>query len=368
MIWWKSVPGQFGLGMGTIVVGPESAGSDPGPICYGRGGKHPTVTDADLVLGYLNPDYFLGGQMQLDADGARRGIEMHVGEPLGLDAVAAAWGIHEVVNHQMAQAARVISIGKGKDPRHFAFVPFGGAGPVHGARLSRMLGCPRIVFPKGAGVESAIGLLMAEPAFDLARTHIMTLAAENLSAINTVYRELRGQGAQQLEACRVDGEFRFSRSADMRFVGQGYELNVPLPAGDYGAEDLPVLRDAFFAVYAATYGDRGFDRNDPVEVVHWRLTAACGMPTLSAVAIEPGDGDAHGALKGHRPAYFPETDGYTDCPVYDRYALRAGDALDGPVIIEERESTVVIPPASRAVVDPHGNIVVDLESEDESAS
>ncbi len=205
---------------------------------------------------------------------------------------------------------------------------------------------------------------MAEPAFDLARTHIMTLMGENLPAINAVYRDLTAQGTRQLEACRVDGDFRFTRSADMRFVGQGYELNVPLPSGDYGAEDLPTLRDAFFAVYAATYGDRGFDRNDAVEVVHWRLTAACDMPTLSAAAIERGDGDARRALKGHRPAYFPETGGYTDCPVYDRYALRAGDGLDGPVIIEERESTVVIPPASRAAVDEHGNIVVDLESED----
>ncbi len=191
----------------------------------------------------------------------------------------------------------------------------------------------------------------------------MALTAENLPAITAVYRDLATQGTQQLEACRVDGNYRFSRSADMRFAGQGYELNVPLPPGDYGSEDLSTLRDAFFNVYAATYGDRGFDRNDPVEVVHWRLTAACGMPTLSAAVIEPGDGDARGALKGYRPAYFPETDGYTDCPVYDRYALGSGDVLDGPVIIEERESTVIIPPASRAVVDRHGNIVVDLESE-----
>ncbi|MSP66563.1 MAG: hydantoinase/oxoprolinase family protein [Alphaproteobacteria bacterium] len=348
--------------MGTIVVGPQSAGSVPGPICYGRGGARPTVTDADLVLGYLNPDYFLGGEMRLNVEAARRGIVAGVGAALGMDAVAAAWGIHEVVTSQMAQAARVVSVGRGKDPRHFALIPFGGAGPVHGARLARMLGCPRVVFPKDAGVESAIGLLMAEPSFDLARTLIVRLEAAALPAVNALYRELEAAGAAQLDACRVDGRHRLARSADMRFAGQGYEINVPLPGSTYGADDVARLRDAFFREYATAYGDRAFDRRDAVEVVHWRLTASVAIPPLSLAPLPAGDGSAKEAAKGTRPVYFPEAGGFTDCPVYDRYALRAGDTLAGPAVIEERESTVVVLPGSRARVDAAGNIVVDLDS------
>ena len=348
--------------MGAIAVGPESAGSDPGPICYGRGGTLPTVTDADLVLGYLNADYFLGGQMQLDLDGARAGIATHVAKPLGLDVVAAAWGIHEVVTATMAQAARVVSVSMGKDPRQFAFIPFGGAGPVHGARLARMLGCPRIVFPHGAGVESAIGLLMAEPAFDLARTRITVLDPKTMGTVNTIYRELETQGRKQLAACGIRSGGRDRRSADMRFAGQGYEISVDLPAGPYAAGDVTKLRDAFFDAYAATYGDRAFNRADAVELVHFRMTASSPVTPMALSGVADGNGSAEAALKGHRSVYFPETLGFVDCPVYDRYLLRAGDRFDGPALVEERESTVVIIPGSRARVDRDGNIVVDLDA------
>ena len=347
--------------MGAIVVGPESAGSDPGPICYGRGGAKSTVTDADLVLGYLNPDYFLGGRMPLDANGARSGIEAQLANPLGIDTVAAAWGVYEVANSQMAHAARIVSVGRGKDPRHFAFIPFGGAGPVHGARLARMLGCRRVVFPMGAGAMSAIGLLMAEAAFDLARTQIMTIDESNLATFNALYRELEAQAQLDLEACGADGARVFRRSADMRFAGQGYEINVPLPTVDYQPGDATGLKDAFFEVYTRTYGDREFDHNDLVEGVNWRLSASGGRPPFEFAQLENRIGMTGDAAKGNRPVYFPETDGFSDCPVYDRYALRAEDALSGPAIVEERESTVVIPPESHAFVDPSGNIIVDLD-------
>lgn len=348
--------------MGTIVVGPESAGARPGPICYCRGGTRSTVTDADLVLGYLNPEYFLGGRMRLDSEGARRGIRETIGKPLGLDAVEAAWGIYEVVTTHMSRATRVVSVGKGKDPRQFAFIPFGGAGPMHGARLARLLGCGRIVFPKGAGVTSAIGLLMAEPAFDLARTHVTRLTTDCLPTVNRLYREMEEQGEALLKACRVDGKFRLSRSADVRFLGQGYEITVPLPSGVYHESDLPKLRQAFFRAYGATYGDRAYDPAAPVEVVHWRVTAACDTPQVRFEELTRGTGKVTGALKGHRPVYFPETKGFTNCPVYDRYALRTGDVVDGPAVVEERESTVVLLPDSRGTVDRVGNIIVDLSA------
>ena len=346
--------------MGAIAVGPQSAGSDPGPVCYGRGGTQPTVTDADLVLGYLNADYFLGGEMRLDADAAKHSIDAHVGRELGLDSTAAAWGIHEVVTATMAQAARVVSVSKGKDPRDFAFIPFGGAGPVHGARLARMLGCRRIVFPHGAGVESAIGLLMAEPAFDLARTRITVLDGATIPAINSIYRELEAQGKQQLAACGIRSGARYRRSADMRFSGQGYEIAVDLPDGPYAAADVARLRDAFFDAYAASYGDRAFDRADAVELVHFRIAASGPVAPMALQSLPARDASAADARKGHRRVYFPEANGFTDCPVYDRYQLRAGDRFDGPALVEERESTVVIIPHSQAHVDRDGNIIVDL--------
>lgn len=346
--------------MAAIAVGPESAGSDPGPICYGRGGIKPTVTDADLVLGYLNPDYFLGGEMRLDVAAAMRGIDMHIGRALRLTTTAAAWGIHEVVTASMAQAARVVSVSKGKDPRDFAFIPFGGAGPVHGARLARMLGCKRIVFPHGAGVESAIGLLMAEPVFDLARTRITQLDGKTIPTINSIYRALEGDGKKQLHACGIRGGARYRRSADMRFTGQGYEISVDLPDGPYTSRDVAPLRDAFFDAYAAAYGDRAFNRLDTVELVHFRLTASSAVPTMELKSLAEGDGSATEAMKGHRSVYFPETSGYTDCPIYDRYQLRAGDRFTGPALVEDRESTVVVVPDSVAHVDRNGNIIVDL--------
>jgi N-methylhydantoinase A len=348
------------VAMGAIAVGPESASSEPGPICYGRGGTRPTVTDADLVLGYLNADYFLGGKMRLDTGGAHAGIDTHVGKPLGLDTVAAAWGIHEVVTANMAQAARVVSVSKGKDPRDFVLVPFGGAGPVHGARLARMLGCPRIVFPHGAGVESAIGLLMAEPAFDLARTRITALDPASIATINAIFRELEGQGKAQLKACGIASGARYTRAADMRFRGQGYEIGVDLPDGPYRAADIERLRDAFFAAYAAAYGDRAFDRAEPVELVHFRLTAGGPATSMQLHPVGASNEPVERARKGTRAVYFPETSGFCECPVYDRYKLAAGHRFEGPAVVEERESTVVILPGSRAEVDRDGNIVVDL--------
>ena len=347
--------------LGTIKVGPQSAGSLPGPICYGRGGDRPTVTDADLVLGYLNADNFLGGQMRLDPVGAREGIAEHVARPLGIGVEAAAWGIHEVVTAQMAQAARVVSVGKGKDPRNFAFVPFGGAGPVHGMRLASMLECRRVIFPHGAGVMSAIGLLMAEPAFDLVRTRVVRLETEQLATINTLFAELAASGQRQLEGCAISGNVRMTYSCDMRFAGQGYEISVALPPAPYKPADLEALKTAFFTTYTATYGDRSFNRADAIDAVHWRLTAVVTTARdVRFASLAAGDGSALQALRGKRPIYLPEEGGFVHCPVYDRYALLAKDVIVGPAIVEERESTVVLIPGSRAHVDAHGNIVADI--------
>ena len=348
---------------GVIVIGPESAGSVPGPVCYGRGGRLPTVTDADLVLGYLNADYFLGGEMRLDVAAARAAIDEHVARPLGIDVMEATWGMHEIVTAQMAQAARAVTISCGKDPRQFALVSFGGAGPVHGARLARMLGCPKLVFPRAAGVESALGLLMAETSLDLARTQVLTLGADVLDQVNALLADLQARSRQQLtESGVVPERQRFAASCDMRFAGQGYEIAVDLPPFPYAATDLPALRDAFFAAYARAYGDRTFERDWPVVGVHWRLRATASGETLTLADMPPRAGTSDRARKGDRQVWFPETGGFVACPVFDRYALGAGDVIQGAAIIEERESTIVLPPGSTTRVDPHGNLVSELET------
>ena len=347
--------------LGGISIGPESAGSVPGPVCYGRGGKRPTVTDADLTLGYLNPAYFLGGEMSLDAAGAKEAIEREIAQPLGLDTMQAAWGIHEIVTQQMAQAARAVTISCGKDPRSFALVPFGGAGPVHGARLARMLGCPKVVFPRAAGVESAVGLLMAETSLDLARTQVMTLDEAAIPTLNALFADLEARAREQMERSGVVTERqRFTASCDMRFAGQGYEIAVDLPPYPYTAADLPALREAFFEAYARSYGARSFETGWDVVGVHWRLRATAIGSVLTMEDLERLDGDVSRAVKGVRQVWFPETDGFTDCTVYDRYRLSAGDVVPGPAIVEERESTIVLPPDSTTRVDPHGNLVTEL--------
>lgn len=347
--------------LGTIAVGPESAGSSPGPACYGRGGDRATVTDADLVLGYLNPDYFLGGEMSLDADAARAAIERDVARPLGLEAMEAAWGIHEIVTAQMAQAARAVTINRGKDPRLFALVPFGGAGPVHGARLALMLGCPKVVFPRAAGVESAVGLLMAETSLDLARTQVVDLEDRSIDAINALYDDLIAAAQAQLSGSGVaEDKQRLTASCDMRFAGQGYEIAVDLPPPPYAKTDVAALRAAFHDAYAQTYGNRTFDPGWKITAVHWRLRATAVGKTLTMDDLPAQTGGVERALRGARQVWFPETGGFTECAVYDRYRFGPGDAFFGPAIVEERESTIVLPPSSETAVDAHGNLVTTL--------
>jgi len=342
--------------MGAIAVGPESAGSFPGPICYNLGGLRPTVTDANVVLGYINPDYFLGGKMSLNAEAAHSGIREFIADPLGIDVASAAWGIYEVVTSNMAQAARVVSIGKGKDPRDFVLVPFGGAGPLHAIRLGLGLGCKKVLFPAGAGVASAIGLLMADPAFDLAQTSVLTLEPKNLDLINQIFEGLVKQANDQLELSEITGEYRISRSCDMRFVGQGYEINVPLPKGPYKLDDMEYLRKAFFDVYSTTYGDRTIDTFSEIAGVHWRVNAVIEREPFSFALTKVGIQ----SLKGSRSVFFPEAGGFVNCPVHDRYSLGSGDIIHGPAIIEERESTIVLIPGSSAVADKYSNIMVTI--------
>jgi N-methylhydantoinase A len=343
--------------LGVIAVGPESASSVPGPVCYGRGGAEPTVTDANVVLGYINPDYFAGGSLRLKPRVAARAIEEKVARPLGMALADAAWGIHAIVNTNMELATRVVSIERGRDPRNLTFVAFGGSGPVHGCRLAQALGIPRVILPAAAGVTAAIGLLAAEVRFDVARTYVRRLDAVDPARLGRMYAEMAQQAMEVVRESAVAGEIAVMRSADARYVGQGYELTVPVPPGELDAGALIRVRAAFDQVYAARYGYA--NAREPVEVVTWKLSAAGGSARIALAKAQTEDGGR--AMKGERRAYFPEARGYVDTPVYDRYALAAGARLTGPAIVEERESTTVLPPGATASVDEYANLIVEVE-------
>jgi N-methylhydantoinase A len=345
--------------LGLLKIGPESAGSDPGPVCYGLGGAQPTVTDADLVLGYLDPDYFLGGRMTLDAQAARRAIGTQIAKPLGLSTVEAAWGIHQLVNENMANAARVHVVERGKNPRALPVIAFGGAGPVHGYRVAELTGCPGLILPPSAGVTSALGFLVAPLAFDFVQSHYSHLDNLDWDYLNRMFSDLERQGTELLtESGAAPEEITHTRSVDIRYIGQGHEVRVPVAGGVLGPDDTRTLQHSFDRVYRSLYGRSGPDVG--LEALTWRVISAGPAPTMNRVTPDGGCRDG-AAFKGNRPAYFPEFGDFEDTPVYDRYLLREGDQIEGPAIIEERESTAVIGPGGQLRVDCGLNLVVTLE-------
>jgi N-methylhydantoinase A len=343
---------------GVIRVGPDSAGAAPGPICYGLGGTEPTVTDANLILGYLNPDYFLGGRMRLDVEGAGRGIDAHVARPLGLGVAEAAWGIHQIVTTNMELATRVVSIERGYDPRRLALAAFGGSGPVHGCRLAQALGIPRVILPAAAGVTSAIGLLTAEVRFDLSRSYVRRLDAVDPAYLARILDEMGAQGTAVVREAGVAGTVSLARTADMRYVGQGYELSVPISDGPIDGRALAALRGDFDRVYAHRYGYS--DAQAAVELVTVAVTVTGAGPDVRLPEQPPDIRDATAARKPDRAVYFPETRGHIRCAIYDRARLPVGARIEGPAVVEEPESTSVLPPGTTTEVDPWANLLVTL--------
>lgn len=343
--------------LGLLKVGPDSAGADPGPACYGRAGTEPTVTDADLLLGYLDPEFFLGGRLRLDREAAERAIALKVAQPLGMSAVRAAWGIHQLVNEGMASAARVHAIERGKDPRSLPLFAFGGAGPGHGFGVARVLHSPRLIVPFGAGVTSAFGFLTAPLAFDFVRSFVAVLDSVDWQRVNAILDDMTAQGQAILARSGVAAEeHQFTRQADVRYVGQGHEIRIDLPAGPLGAEHLLAVRETFEGVYRSLFGRTG--PNVALEAVSWRVIASGPRPSVKLSSWSPRGGSS--ALKGQRLAYFPEWQEHRRVNVYDRYVLAPGTALNGPAIIEERESTTVVGPEARFEVDAARNLIIWL--------
>lgn len=344
--------------MGLLKVGPDSAGADPGPVCYNLGGRAPTVTDADLVLGYLDAGFFLGGRMRLDRAAAERAVTEQIAAPLGLDVQQAAWGIHRVVNENMAAAARIHGIERGRDLRRYPLFAFGGAGPVHCWHVARILRVPRIILPFGAGAMSAYGLLSAPLAFDFVRTGRWRLDAADWDAVNRLFAEMEDEGRRILQAAGVGGaDIRVSRIAEMRYAGQGHEVEAAIPPGRLTPTSLATITDAFEAAYRSLY--HRLPQGVPIEALNWRITVAGPPPELALAAASPGAG---AIVKGRRAAWFAETGRFVDTPVFDRYSLAPGTELDGPAIVEERESTAVIGPGGRCRVDAGLALVVDMPS------
>jgi N-methylhydantoinase A len=347
--------------LGLLKVGPDSAGADPGPACYGRGGRQSTVTDADLVLGYLDPDYFLGGRMALDVGAAREAIQRDVAEPLGLEVLHAAWGIHQIVNENMAGAARIHAIERGKDPRQYPLFAFGGAGPVHAHRVAQILQAPRLVVPFGAGVTSTIGFLAAPLAFDFVRSYYGRLDALDWDHVNRLFDEMEREGRDILAAAGVpQADMRVTRGAELRYVGQGHEVPVPVPSGGLDDASAAQLFARFEEVYLRLYERTA--HGNPVEALSWRTVVSASRPDLPLDSLSAGmdaTTDLRRCVKGEREIFLPEEGALVPVPVYDRYRMGVGTTFEGPAIVEERESTLVVGPGGRASVDRLLNIIVE---------
>ncbi len=356
------------LEMGMITVGPDSAGADPGPICYGRGGTLATITDANVVLGYIDPTWFNAGTMELDKDAAARGIMEQIGEPLDLDLGAAAWGIHLVATMNMENALRIVSVEQGRDPRRYAMIAFGGAGPLHAARLARAVGIPSVIVPYGAGVGSAIGLLQAAPRIDVSTTRVMRLDQDSGPAIASLYSELEARARKDIEQFGVAAAPRWSRYGYMRYAGQGFEVQVDLPDGaigdDFGARAITAFNEAYLKKH------KFLDPEARIEAVDWTLVATlpsghedAPMARGPISTMASGLASDRSGRDSTRPAWFPEAGGYVETRIIDRQALAGDTEVTGPAIVEDPDSTTVVLPGDVARISAAGHLIIEVAQE-----
>ncbi|MCX8019046.1 MAG: hydantoinase/oxoprolinase family protein [Chitinophagaceae bacterium] len=346
--------------LGLLTVGPDSASSQPGPACYGNGGIYPTVTDADLVLGYLNESYFLGGKMKLCKEKAAEAIESFIAKPLGISVEKAAWGIHRVVNENMANAARVHIIEKGLNPKHFKMIAFGGAGPVHAYHVARLLHAPGLIIPGAAGVLSAFGFLVSQPAIEFTYSKVQKIDCLDFNDLNETFEKFKKEGMAYLLGAGADEKYlHFKISCEMRYAGQGHEIHVPMPLPPYHNKTGDDIKMLFENQYQQKFGRIMQGHN--IETVTWRVLIS-GNPFFQQTArVVVEDGGA--VLKGYRMAYFKGQ--YINTPVYNRYALSANTILKGPCIIEEHESTVVVGCEGEVFVDEANILHIQFVKNDE---
>jgi len=343
--------------LGLLKVGPRSSGADPGPACYGRGGAQATVTDADLLLGYLNPDFFLGGGMRIDAEAANGSLESLSGQA-GLSVQETVWGIHNIVNENMSAAALVNISERGKDIKDYALLATGGAGPVHAYNLAKKLTIKKLVCPPAAGVGSAVGLLMAPARIDRVVSMVCRIEELDWQAFEALYRQLEKDAVKVLSETGADiRQPEIRRIADMRYAGQGSEIVVRLPPGPYTNDCKAAIVTAFEDTYR-----RLFSRIPPdvaIQLVNLRVSVSAPMSDSKMDFAMTGQ-TAGDAFKRKRPVFFEEKGGYVETPVYDRYRISVGEIIDGPAVFEEKESTLVIGPGSVCQAQPDGSLIVTI--------
>ncbi|WP_435358500.1 hydantoinase/oxoprolinase family protein [Haloarchaeobius sp. DFWS5] len=341
---------------GALRVGPRSAGAEPGPVCYGRGGTKPTITDAHALLGRIDPSNFVSSEFDATGKPVRDAVSEHVADPLDLSVEEAAQGILDVANANMARALRVVSVERGYDPREFGLVAFGGAGPLHACRLAEELGIPKVVVPRTAGVLSALGLLISDILYDHSTSKVRPWDEVTPGPLTETFATFRKRGTAQLASADIDPEqMRFERSVDMRYAGQSFDLTVPVPDEEIGAETLTTVVERFHDRHRQRYGHAYTD--EPVELVTVRLRArgVVETPDLHPDAV---DGTTEDAIAETRPVVY---DGEThETRVYDRKQLPTGGSFDGPAVVEGPESTVVIHPGQSAEIDEYGTLLVEV--------
>ncbi len=347
---------------GAVHVGPRSAGAIPGPACYGKGGKEPTVTDADLVLGYINADYYLGGEMAVDAEAAQQAIREKVADRLNIGVAEAAHGIYRLVNANMIGATRVVTIQRGHDPRDFTLVVSGGTAAIHAVRMAQQLRIPRVVIPLNAGVFSAVGLITADARYDVHRSHVVRLSRAEPERLTAIFREIALEAAIQIEALGFAPKEIVTRyEIDMRYLGQAHEVPVEVPSElieDTDGLMLAKLGSLFHEKHLRLSGHDS--RDSEVELITlsasaWGPRGKAEMPEIAAGTADPG-----AAHKGARRVYFEEAGGYVDCDTYERSRLAAGNVICGPAVIEQMDTTTVLPPGETARVDRFGTLIVEL--------
>jgi N-methylhydantoinase A len=343
---------------GLLKVGPRSAGADPGPACYGRGNDEATVTDANVVLQTLNPTHLLGGRMQVRSDFAKAAID-RLAARLNMDALATAQGIIAVVTANMARAIRVISVQRGHDPRDYTLVAFGGAGPLHAARLAAELDIHRVLVPRNPGILCAMGLLLADLRADFAATRLLALSPAAMAEVDAIVAELRRRAEIWFVEAGIEADARrVALLVDMRYAGQNYELSVPLSGGSMTPRAIDALAVSFAAEHQRLYGFVAED--EPIQLVTFRAEAI-GVVRKAAIRPAPEAGpDPSAAEFGRRDVWLRETGAFVSCPLYDREKLAAGNRIEGPAIIEQMDATTLIVPGASATVDPYLNLLMEL--------
>lgn len=343
---------------GALKVGPESAGANPGPAAYGLGGENPVVTDANLVLGRINPEYVLGGRMKINADLSRKAIREKLASKMGVPVEQAASGIISVVNSNMARAIRVITVERGYNPSDFALAAYGGAGPLHAVNLAQEMGIKTVIIPPNPGTLCSLGLLTADIRRSYVKTAITPLDSIDAQWIDECLNPMMEQGGAWLASEKVAQEnCRFRNTAEMRYIGQNYELQVALPSGSMPADIVKRLKESFFREHEKNYGY--YNEDAPVQIVNFRSEAVgiVSKPGLSKLSFEMGDPSV--ARIATRSVYFDSV-GYRECPVYQREKFGVSPRMDGPCIIEQMDSTTVIPPDAWFEVDVYGNLIVHI--------